>query len=490
MSFRLRAALLSLFLLVPASTLATGQWVAVDSGGRESVALDRASIAGDAGEVLAWSRIRLERVVRDAGGDYDGIHAQNRYDCAGRRFTTLERAYFLGDRKLRSEPVASRRSQAAQAGSLDARLLDIACGQPPASPAAGGLPERAQAMHADLRRLEEGETARAFAVADSAGERPKLIQLPTIDRAAAAAAAREAAQKAGEAGKQAAQEPKAKDAAAAKAAPRTPAAAKAAIPRDKPATDERRLRELQYANSGPARTARRKAAGEALLAELHWSYEGETGPAHWARLNPAYAACAAGKRQSPIDIRDGIRVDLEPIRFDYKPTSFRIVDLGHTLQVNLPEGGSLTVMGKRYSLLQFHLHRPAEERVNGRAYDLGLHFVHRNDEGQLAVVAVLLEKGSDHPLLQTLLNHLPLEQNVEVAPETSLDLSRLLPENRAYWTYMGSLTTPPCTEGVLWMVLKQPLQLGAEQLAILGRVLRANARPLQPGHGRLVKESR
>jgi carbonic anhydrase len=345
-------------------------------------------------------------------------------------------------------------------------------------------------MHADLRRLEEGETARAFAVADSAGERPKLIQLPTIDRAAAAAAAREAAQKAGEAGKQAAQEPKAKDAAAAKAAPRTPAAAKAAIPRDKPATDERRLRELQYANSGPARTARRKAAGEALLAELHWSYEGETGPAHWARLNPAYAACAAGKRQSPIDIRDGIRVDLEPIRFDYKPTSFRIVDLGHTLQVNLPEGGSLTVMGKRYSLLQFHLHRPAEERVNGRAYDLGLHFVHRNDEGQLAVVAVLLEKGSDHPLLQTLLNHLPLEQNVEVAPETSLDLSRLLPENRAYWTYMGSLTTPPCTEGVLWMVLKQPLQLGAEQLAILGRVLRANARPLQPGHGRLVKESR
>jgi len=119
-----------------------------------------------------------------------------------------------------------------------------------------------------------------------------------------------------------------------------------------------------------------------------------------------------------------------------------------------------------------------------------VHLVHKNAEGRLAVVAVLLEKGSEHPLIQTLWNNLPLEQNMEVAPEESIDLNKLLPENRSYWTYMGSLTTPPCTEGVLWMVLKQPVQLAAEQVAIFSRVYRNNARPLQPANGRLVKESR
>jgi carbonic anhydrase len=222
----------------------------------------------------------------------------------------------------------------------------------------------------------------------------------------------------------------------------------------------------------------------------HWSYEGETGPANWAKLRPDYAACASGKRQSPIDIRDGIRVNLENVRFDYKPMQFRIVDNGHTVQVNTGEGSSLSVMGKRYALQQFHFHRPSEERVNGRMYDMSVHLVHRNDEGQLAVVAVLLEKGAEHPLIQTLLNNLPLEQGSEMAPEESIDPSRLLPENRAYWTYMGSLTTPPCTEGVLWMVLKQPLQVASDQVAIFSRVFRNNSRPIQPQNGRLIKETR
>ena len=147
-------------------------------------------------------------------------------------------------------------------------------------------------------------------------------------------------------------------------------------------------------------------------------------------------------------------------------------------------------LGKRYELRQFHFHRPSEERVNGRAYDMVVHLVHRNDEGQLAVVAVLLEKGGENPLIQTLWNNMPLERDMETSPAGPLDLMQLLPDNRGYWIYMGSLTTPPCTEGVLWMVMKQPVQVSAEQVAIFSRLYRNNARPVQASNGRLIKESR
>ena len=228
----------------------------------------------------------------------------------------------------------------------------------------------------------------------------------------------------------------------------------------------------------------------AILRDIPWSYEGDGGPSNWGKLRADYATCATGKRQSPIDIRDGIRVNLEPIKFEYARTQFRIVDTGHAVQVGVGAGLGLRVMGKRFELSHLEFRRPAEERVNGRTYDMSAQLVHRSDDGQTAVVVVLLEKGAEHPLIQTLWDNLPLEPDLEVAPEAAIDLNVLLPENRAYWTYMGSLTTPPCTEGVLWMVLKQPVQVAAEQVAIFARVFRSNARPVQPGNGRLVKESR
>ena len=208
------------------------------------------------------------------------------------------------------------------------------------------------------------------------------------------------------------------------------------------------------------------------------------------KLKPEFAQCAKGERQSPIDIRDGIRVDQQPIEFDYMPSYFRIVDNGHTVQVNVGEGSSIRIMGRQYDLIQFHFHRPSEERINGRGFDMVAHLVHKDLDGRLAVVAVLLQRGSDHPLVQTLWNNLPLEKNVGFAPEVSIDLNQLLPEDRRYFAYMGSLTTPPCTEGVLWMVLKQPVSLSAEQIGIFSRLYPMNARPVQPAGDRMIKESR
>ncbi|MBL8470594.1 MAG: carbonic anhydrase family protein [Rhodocyclaceae bacterium] len=223
---------------------------------------------------------------------------------------------------------------------------------------------------------------------------------------------------------------------------------------------------------------------------VHWTYDGESGPAKWGSLKPEWSQCDAGKRQSPIDIREGIRVDLTPIKFDYKSSYVAIIDNGHTVQVNVGAGSTINVSGQTYELQQFHFHKPSEERVNGRAYDMVAHLVHKDIDGRLAVVAVLMEKGLENPFVQVLWNNLPLERDVEMRPETGLDLSQLLPAKREYFTYMGSLTTPPCSEGVLWMVIKEPVQLSQEQLGIFARLYRNNARPIQSANSRLIKESR
>ena len=222
---------------------------------------------------------------------------------------------------------------------------------------------------------------------------------------------------------------------------------------------------------------------------VDWSYAGQNGPQAWAKLHPDFATCASGKRQSPIDIRDGLALDLEAIRFDYRPGAFSVVDNGHTVQVNVAPGSTLEIMGRRYQLQQFHFHRPSEERIGGRRYEMSAHFVHKDAEGRLAVVAVMLERGADHPLLQAVWSNLPLEQGEEQLAPRPLDPAQLLPADRRYYSYMGSLTTPPCSEGVLWLVLQQPVGASPRQIEIFSRLYPMNARPVQRTAGRLIKQS-
>ena len=221
----------------------------------------------------------------------------------------------------------------------------------------------------------------------------------------------------------------------------------------------------------------------------HWDYAGSGGPQSWGEMKPEFSKCSTGTRQSPIDIRDGIRVELDPVQFDYKPSAFRVIDNGHTVQVNVAAGNSIEVMGRRYELVQFHFHRPSEERIDGRQFDMVVHLVHKDLDGRLAVVAVLLDRGSAQPVVQNVWNNLPLEKGEEVAARSTLNVNELLPAERQYFTYMGSLTTPPCSEGVLWMVMKQPVPVSAEQIGIFARLYPMNARPVQSAAGRLIKES-
>ena len=221
----------------------------------------------------------------------------------------------------------------------------------------------------------------------------------------------------------------------------------------------------------------------------HWSYEGDTGPAGWAQLRPEYSACGSGLRQSPIDIRDGIKVELDAVQFDYRPSSFRVIDNGHTVQVNVAAGNTIEITGKRYELVQFHFHRPSEERIDGKPFDMVVHLMHKGTDGRQAVVAVLLDRGSAQPIVQAVWNNLPLEKGDEVAARSPIDLNALLPTDRRYYTYMGSLSEPPCSEGVLWMVMKTPVQVSPEQIGIFSRLYPMNARPVQSASGRLIKES-
>ncbi|MFI4901860.1 MAG: carbonic anhydrase [Burkholderiales bacterium] len=225
--------------------------------------------------------------------------------------------------------------------------------------------------------------------------------------------------------------------------------------------------------------------------EHHWSYSGDTGPAYWAAVEADYGACGLGTLQSPIDIRDSVATKsaLPAITFDYKPSALRIIDNGHTIQVDYAPGSFITVEGKRYELVQFHFHKPSEEKINGKKADMVAHLVHKDADGNLAVVAVLLKSGQPNKLVETLWKHLPRQKENEVAVEgVEVNAADLLPPNRAaYYTFAGSLTTPPCSEGVTWFVMKAPSSVSSGEVARFAQLYPMNARPTQPLNGREIR---
>jgi len=222
-----------------------------------------------------------------------------------------------------------------------------------------------------------------------------------------------------------------------------------------------------------------------------WDYGESQGPSHWGELKPEFALCKSGHRQSPIDIRNPKKVDLPAIHFDYKPSPLHIIDNGHTVMINYAPGSSISVGGETYVLKQFHFHRPSEEKINGKGYEMVVHLVHANQEGKLAVVAVLLQRGEDNPLVRELWKDLPKEKEKEEDMDNiQIEVSSLLPADRGYYTFPGSLTTPPCSEDVTWFVLKHPVTVSAAEIEQFSKLYRHDARPTQPTYDRVVLESK
>jgi carbonic anhydrase len=221
----------------------------------------------------------------------------------------------------------------------------------------------------------------------------------------------------------------------------------------------------------------------------HWTYESEEGPTHWGDLDPAYAACSTGQAQSPIDITNPTHGDLPDITFAEQTLSpIKIINNGHTIQVNAPAGNTIAFDNVTYELTQFHFHTPSEHEIEGKAQSMELHLVHKDKEGNLVVLGVLLKEGAENAALKPVFANMPPSAGPEQTVDGTVKLNELLPADKSTYRYDGSLTTPPCSEGVKWIVFVQPMDVSKEQHEAFRKLFPENARPLQSLNGREVVE--
>lgn len=481
---------------LPWSVHSAPTWQLIVSEPGKRIELDSTSIKRDGNTVQAQGRIVLEKELIDgrSGAGFRVIEAVTKYDCGTRNAQTLKRTFKKNETEIVREEEIRSQEMPVRSGTLDDKVLREVC-RPP-KPSQTEVAEKANEaanllklanealLKKELDKPAKGNIVKASDPAKHEEKPPVPSIIPNLKAAAQAAQATQAPKP-----EMAPPEPK-----VVAAPPPPPPAPKRSVTvvnrsRTKPSEAKHAVKKVE---KGGYMLELHPAAAAAVIAHanMHWDYEGPGGPENWAKIDPQNITCATGTRQSPIDIRDGIKVDLDPIEIDYRPSTFRVTDDGHTVKVEM--GAShFNLTGKSYELVQFHFHRPSEEKIDGHRFDMVAHLVHKSDEGKLAVIAVLLERGPENPFIQTVWNNLPLEKNISVSPpETLLDLSKLLPTTHEYYTYMGSLTTPPCTEDVRWIVMKKPVQLSQEQINIFARLYRNNARPIQPTSGRLIKEDR
>jgi len=224
--------------------------------------------------------------------------------------------------------------------------------------------------------------------------------------------------------------------------------------------------------------------------KTHWGYTGHEGPSSWGSLSDDYKMCSLGRNQSPIDVTHSIHANLAPIKFHYTTAPTEIINNGHTVQVNIAAGSYIVIDGKKYELKQYHFHTPSENHIEGKSFPLEAHFVHVASDGELAVVAVLFEYGKDNTTLAQLWKKMPMQADEKYTLNNiAKNLMNLIPTKNHYYRFNGSLTTPPCSEGVKWMVLAKHLKVSKAQITKFTHAVHGhNNRPIQPLDARMIVE--
>lgn len=218
-----------------------------------------------------------------------------------------------------------------------------------------------------------------------------------------------------------------------------------------------------------------------------WGYEGATNPTKWGKIARDFATCELGVDQSPIDITGVAKGQPAQIAFNYKSSPLAVVNNGHSIQVNYEPGSTISIDGEEYQLLQFHFHTPSEHKIAGKAAAMELHFVHRDPAGKLAVVGVMINEGKENPLIAKVWNAIPSAGKTNTVNNINIDANNLLPLHKSYYSYAGSLTTPPCSEGVKWNVLAEPITVSKAQIREFEKFYPVNARPIQPTRTRRIE---
>ena len=219
-----------------------------------------------------------------------------------------------------------------------------------------------------------------------------------------------------------------------------------------------------------------------------WSYD-KTGPKYWGLLKETFSACSEGRAQSPVNLTGAVNAQLPSLGFDYKPSPLEVEHKGHTIQVNIQPGSFLEIDDERFQLLQFHYHTLSEHTVDGQHFPMELHLVHANEAGELAVVGILMAIGKPNVLIDTLWHQLPGHPEITIKSPIFINPADLLPGERSYYRYDGSLTTPPCSEGVRWHVLTQPIGVSQAQVELFHTIIGPSARPVQPLNDRTIQVS-
>jgi carbonic anhydrase len=220
-----------------------------------------------------------------------------------------------------------------------------------------------------------------------------------------------------------------------------------------------------------------------------WSYEGAHGPDHWGAVDAASQVCSAGSQQSPLDIGTTVKANLPPLSFAWARRADTIVNNGHTIQLNVAEGSTLAVGKDSYKLLQFHFHRPSEHLIGGKSFPMEVHFVHQAASGALGVVGVMMKTGRANPVFNRIVTTMPAAPGPAVTTDAKINPNGLLPVRRSYYSYAGSLTTPPCSEVVAWMLLTDPIAVAEADVAAFAKLYAMNARPAQKPNRRFVLRS-
>jgi carbonic anhydrase len=219
----------------------------------------------------------------------------------------------------------------------------------------------------------------------------------------------------------------------------------------------------------------------------HWLYGGAENPTQWGQLSKDFSLCETGKDQSPINIKYAILSTPAKINFDYKSSPLVVVNNGHTIQVNYEQGSSVMINDEKYELVQFHFHTPSEHEINNKAAAMELHLVHRNESGKLAVVGVMLTKGKENPLITEIWKNIPATGKTNAISNVMINAANLLPSSKSYYSYAGSLTTPPCSEGVKWNIFVEPITVSEEQIEAFEKIYQVDARPIQPTNRRAIQ---